>query len=89
MTNLWREPFDLAEKAITPSRVLIDDTRCKGCAYCTEFCPRGVLEMTDEINAKGYALPRPIHEDECAGCGLCETLCPEFAIHVVPSASEG
>ncbi len=88
MSKLWREPFDQEERAVKPSTVLIDDVRCKGCAYCVEFCPRDVLEMGEELNPKGYALPQVVHEDDCVGCGLCEILCPEFAIHLVPSAHE-
>ena len=86
--KLWRTPFDQAKKATKPGIVLINKERCKGCEYCVDFCPRGVLEMTKELNPKGYALAAVTNESLCLGCGLCEVLCPEFAIHVISSNNE-
>lgn len=54
--------------------------RCKGCGFCVEYCPRDVLELSDEFNIKGYHPPRVKDPDRCINCGLCEMLCPEFAI---------
>ena len=86
--KLWRKPFDQADRPARPSRVLIDEVRCKGCAYCAEFCPLGVLAMSEDLNPNGYPLPRAADDQECLGCGLCETLCPEFAIQIVPAEKE-
>jgi 2-oxoglutarate ferredoxin oxidoreductase subunit delta len=86
--KLWRKPFDQADMATKPSKVLIDEVRCKGCAYCAEFCPLGVLVMSEDLNPKGYALPKVADERECLGCGLCVILCPEFAVQLVPSGDE-
>ncbi len=80
--KLWRKPFDYAEKATKPGRVVINKERCKGCGYCVEFCPRGVLKMSQELNPKGYYLAAVEDETKCLSCGLCETLCPEFAIYL-------
>ena len=88
MMKLWRKPFDQAQMATKPSKVLIDEVRCKGCGYCAEFCPLGVLVMSEELNPKGYALPIVADDRECLGCGLCVTLCPEFAVQLVPSDDE-
>ena len=82
--KLWRKPFDQDKTAITSIKVVIDRDRCKGCGYCVEFCPRGALEMSQEMNAKGYLLPELADESKCLGCGLCEVICPDFGIHVVP-----
>ena len=60
----------------------IDKDRCKGCAFCVEYCPHDVLEMSDEFNVKGYHPPFIKDEDKCIYCQLCETICPEFAIFV-------
>lgn len=57
--------------------------RCKGCAFCVEFCPKHVLVMSDRFNAKGYHIPQVVDESACTNCQLCQLLCPEFAIYVV------
>ena len=86
--KLWRTPFDQAEKAAKPPKVLIDKERCKGCGYCVEFCPRGALEMSEELSPKGYTLAVVTDESKCLGCGLCDVLCPEFAIHLESSDND-
>ena len=40
----------------------------------------GVLEMTEERNAKGYVLPRLL--DGCTGCRACADVCPDFVFEV-------
>ena len=50
---------------------------------CVRYCPCDVLEMSEEINAKGYHPPRAKNPDQCVACRLCELLCPEFCIYVV------
>jgi 2-oxoglutarate ferredoxin oxidoreductase subunit delta len=86
--KLWRKPFDQEEKAPRPSKVIIDRERCKGCGYCVEFCPRGALEMSQEMNSKGYLLPRLVDESKCLGCGLCDVICPDFGIYVITEVRE-
>ena len=63
--------------------VLIDIARCKGCGYCVEFCPLGVLAMSAKFNAKGYHYPEVIAAEKCSGCDLCGMYCPDFAIYGV------
>jgi len=58
--------------------------RCKGCVFCVEYCPRGVLEMSTEYNLKGYHYPVALKTGECVNCNLCEMICPEFAIFSSP-----
>lgn len=60
----------------------INKNRCKGCAFCVEYCPHDVLEMSQEFNIKGYHPPYVKDEDKCMYCQLCETICPEFAMFV-------
>jgi 2-oxoglutarate ferredoxin oxidoreductase subunit delta len=83
----WREPLD--SDRVTPPRgeVFIIDDRCKGCAFCVEYCPRDVLRMSEEFNRKGYHPPEVIKSGECLNCNLCEMICPEFAIFSVESAA--
>jgi 2-oxoglutarate ferredoxin oxidoreductase subunit delta len=62
--------------------------RCKGCGYCIEFCPRGVLAQSDEFNAKGHHPPTLREEPPakvCIACCFCTRICPEFAIYCVVS----
>ena len=81
--KLWRRPFDQNEEVTTRVRVVINKDRYKGCGYCVEFCPRQALEMSEEMNAKGYLLPMIVEESKCLGCGLCEVICPDFGLHVM------
>jgi 2-oxoglutarate ferredoxin oxidoreductase subunit delta len=64
-------------------RVLIRAERCKGCAFCIEFCPQDVLAFSDGFNAKGFHYPVVV-KDECVNCNLCLGLCPEYAIFSRP-----
>ncbi len=61
-------------------RLEIDAERCKGCAFCVEFCPKDTLEMSDEFNSKGYHPPVVARPETCTYCDMCEMVCPEFAI---------
>ena len=61
--------------------VSINQDRCKGCGYCVEFCPLGVLAMSSKFNAKGYHYPEVVAAEKCAACDLCGMYCPDFAIH--------
>lgn len=63
--------------------VLVDIERCKGCGYCVEFCPLGVLAMSAKFNASGYHYPEIIAPEKCGGCDLCGMYCPDFAIYGV------
>jgi len=40
--------------------VTINAELCKGCGFCIEFCPSGVLEFSAEFNLKGYHPPRVV-----------------------------
>jgi 2-oxoglutarate ferredoxin oxidoreductase subunit delta len=60
----------------------IDIERCKGCGFCVEYCPRDILELSEDFNSKGYHPPVVVKEEECCYCQLCESICPEFALFV-------
>lgn len=61
--------------------ISIKTERCKGCAFCVEFCPTHVLALSPAFNAKGYHPPHLIDPEKCTGCDLCGMYCPDFAIH--------
>jgi len=81
--KLWRRPLDEGRLRLPHGEIRVIAERCKGCGFCVEYCPRGVLELSAEFNSKGYHLPIPRRIDLCTTCGLCEALCPEFAINCV------
>jgi 2-oxoglutarate ferredoxin oxidoreductase subunit delta len=78
--KFWRKPLDLDKQEVPHGVVYILAERCKGCAFCVEYCPREVLEMSREFNKAGYHPPYVKNPDNCVNCDLCEMLCPEFAI---------
>ena len=84
----WRDPLDSSEFHIPRGKVNVIKDRCKSCEFCIEFCPQGILELSDEFNAKGYHPPRAAEKDGCIACRLCELICPEFAIHITELETE-
>ena len=60
--------------------VVIDAERCKGCGFCAQFCPTGVLAMSNGFNRKGYHPPIIVNAARCSGCDLCGMYCPDFSI---------
>jgi len=80
----WRRPLDSDEVEVPRGEIHIIADRCKGCGFCVEYCPKSVLEMSEEYNAKGYHPPRVKDPEGCVQCQLCEMLCPDFAIFVLP-----
>lgn len=80
--RFWRAPFDADTLRRTQGVVHVLEDRCKGCAYCVEFCPCGVLTRSERFNLKGYHPPDVTAPAQCVACRLCEIICPEFAIGV-------
>lgn len=66
---------DLGNSEKPRCSITVQDSRCKGCAICITFCPKGVLLL----EGKRPVLAKP---EECSGCALCECICPDFALHV-------
>lgn len=53
---------------------------CLGYGSCSQACPVGAIEITDEHLAI-------VHSDLCIGCGLCVDACPRSIIKLVPASS--
>jgi 2-oxoglutarate ferredoxin oxidoreductase subunit delta len=85
----WRTPLDVHEIKIPRGEIHLILNRCKGCEFCVEFCPRDVLKMSAEFNAKGYHFPVVVQPDNCVECDLCEVICPDFAIFCLPENETG
>jgi 2-oxoglutarate ferredoxin oxidoreductase subunit delta len=79
----WRTPLDVDKQKTPHGKIYIIVDRCKGCGFCVEYCPRNVLEMSEDFNQKGYHPPHAPREADCVDCDLCELICPEFAIFVL------
>ena len=84
----WREPLDKGKVQIDHGLINIIPDRCKGCGFCVEFCPRGVLKESPEFNKKGYHPVTAIDANQCLDCGLCELICPEFALSITTEKKE-
>ena len=64
------------------AKVTFNTDRCKGCMLCIEACPKKIISLAQELNAKGF---RPAHVenmDECIGCASCAIMCPDCVIEV-------
>ena len=63
--------------------IVIEESICKGCGYCAEFCSRGCIDIPgDKFTAKGYLIPVFSNPETCNACGICAWMCPRFAITV-------
>jgi 2-oxoglutarate ferredoxin oxidoreductase subunit delta len=61
--------------------VQINIENCKGCELCVNECPQGSLQMSKNINKKGYHYAVLV-ADNCTGCTNCALVCPEAIITV-------
>lgn len=62
--------------------VEINTERCKGCDLCVVSCPSDVLQLGQEVNAKGYNYAIVVEPDNCIGCANCGIVCPDGCITV-------
>jgi len=62
--------------------VVVNADYCKGCGLCIDYCKKGVLVESHELNVQGYHYATPDGEKDCTGCRVCTLVCPEVAIEV-------
>ena len=55
---------------------VIDPLECKACGRCIAACPKKVLRMNPELNARGYTHAEYAGAG-CIGCLNCFYACPE------------
>lgn len=66
--------------------VWVDESRCKACNICVNYCPSGTLAMSYDKHAIQGMMIEVLDTNTCIGCRDCEIHCPDFAIFV---ASKG
>lgn len=66
----------------------IDKEKCKGCKLCIEFCPKGVLELSMNLNQKGSKYSVMARPDDCIGCRACVLMCPDICIELFEMEQE-
>ena len=79
----WRKPLDIKTIKKPVGEIHVMKSRCKGCGFCVEYCPRNVLELSHDFNERGYHYPLTERPLDCVDCKLCQSICPEFAIFVL------
>lgn len=87
--RITRSPIDSKQAKPKKAEIHLIKDQCKGCGYCIRFCPKKVLEESQEINARGVRPPKIVDESKCVICSFCTAVCPDFAIFVTEKPCEG
>ena len=75
--NPGREENPVTEKkGLEAAYIEICVDECKGCQLCVMACPKEVIEVSKELNVKGFH-PAKYAGEGCTGCGICFYACPE------------
>ena len=86
--RIWRTPLNIEKAKLPKAEIHIIKNQCKGCGFCIQFCPKDVLEESEEINERGVHPPKVVDESKCILCSFCTSICPDFAIFVVEKQCE-
>lgn len=62
-------------------RITVNEAFCKSCGLCVNACPKGVLRISDHLNARGYR-PSEQFKEGCIACQMCAMSCPDACIEV-------
>jgi 2-oxoglutarate ferredoxin oxidoreductase subunit delta len=63
-------------------KIMVLDEICDSCELCIEFCPRDVLEVSEEFNSRMFHPVKVVQREQCTGCLQCERICPSVSIFV-------
>ncbi|MEM2117522.1 MAG: 4Fe-4S binding protein [Candidatus Bathyarchaeia archaeon] len=80
--RIKHQPLDKEKVKPPQAQIHLIKDQCKGCGFCIQFCPKKVLEKSQEINARGVHPPKIVDESKCIICSFCTAVCPDFAIFV-------
>lgn len=69
------------------AKIKINKELCKGCELCVKVCPQQILEMSKELNSKGYFYSTVKNQPLCIECRLCCITCPDIAIEMAVSGT--
>jgi NADH-quinone oxidoreductase subunit I len=66
------------------SRIIVDETYCKGCGLCVAVCPSHciTLEIREREDGSRYPGRYEIDTLRCIFCGFCQEACPVSAIRL-------
>jgi 2-oxoglutarate ferredoxin oxidoreductase subunit delta len=70
------------------SKVVIDEKHCKGCGLCIEFCPKGVLVISQRLSVRGINAAEAAADKACSGCCSCASVCPDAAIKITDTKTK-
>jgi 2-oxoglutarate ferredoxin oxidoreductase subunit delta len=65
----------------------IEENLCKGCGLCVSVCPKNVLEISTQVNTKGYFPAYQARPEDCVLCAICCTMCPDVAISITETVT--
>ena len=69
-------------------RYCIEENLCKGCGLCVSVCPKNVLEISKQVNPKGYFPAYQARPKDCIRCAICCTMCPDVAITITETQED-
>lgn len=63
------------------AKLTVNIERCKGCGFCTRFCPKKAISLSENLNANGYQYVE-VDRSLCILCGTCYTACPDLVYEI-------
>lgn len=61
--------------------IVVEIQKCKGCGLCVVACPQDVIQLSKDVNSKGFNFAE-MKNDACIGCTNCALVCPDSVITV-------
>jgi 2-oxoglutarate ferredoxin oxidoreductase subunit delta len=84
MLKSKRSPILPPPSAEKKYEIIIDSEQCDGCELCLSFCPKDILEISeDKFNSRMLHYAIVAKPEDCAGCGQCERLCPTVSLFIM------